>query len=443
MLLFRVALLCGLIDGLVQILVFAVRNNAGLEDQQGFDPHDQDSAVRNFPEEQLQPKTQWREPDSRASSSTLVYFVPLCWGGYHISAKVSSVQKVQTSFFFLDCLIAIALCSTMFFCIPGNMMLLTDAHARSSGKKYYFAMLSGALDVAGNYAMTRLIASSGLGLITTTCMASGLACGSISTYLVDRRGNLLHIIIGIILSMFAVVSNSVARRFSQVSQAELASDLSPDNIDHGGLGEIRKQSINRRQAEPEQKPVAEQDDNSKNPERVSPCTEERGPPNQDFSYFGSLLSPILAGFLLGCWSPMFVLSREGHSGFSPYGSFLVFCLGYCSFGIALLIKDGAYGMSHNDATPSPNEYLQMPLSAHLPGIVGGILWSTAGQSYALGGSAWGYAPTFIIGQASPVITAITSWTWFRELQGAQWSTVVLSVLSLAFYLSAVLVLRSA
>lgn len=117
-----------------------------------------------------------------------------------------------------------------------------------------------------------------------------------------------------------------------------------------------------------------------------------------------LLVCVVAGLLMGSWSPLTAASMSGSHALTPYGSFFFYTVG----AVVSTVPFGAYFMKRPMVGNRCDwrGYKNAALRDHLPGWLGGAVWSLGTLFNLVGGRAVGFATSYAIGQSAPMVAAL-------------------------------------
>jgi glucose uptake protein len=144
----------------------------------------------------------------------------------------------------------------------------------------------------------------------------------------------------------------------------------------------------------------------------------------------------VAGALIGCFTPLLDLGRQGEVGLGPYAMGAVFVLGVF---ISSLIFDIFFMNLPIAGDPVElNAFLNCSLKQHLIGLAGGAIWYTGTLAALICVSLPEYLPTSqlsrqLLTQGAPAIAALWGMLVFREFKANDIRVKVLGVLMLVLF----------
>jgi glucose uptake protein len=150
---------------------------------------------------------------------------------------------------------------------------------------------------------------------------------------------------------------------------------------------------------------------------------------------------LVSGVLMGAWAPFVTKAMTAAVPLSPYNVAVFFTLGAlaCCFVFnTALMRRPLVG-----APVDFSGYRAAPLSYHLLGLVGGIVWGVGTVFNLVAASLVGVAISYAIGQASPMVAALWGVFAWREFRGSSARAKLYLAGMFAAYLLALLLIARA
>ena len=142
----------------------------------------------------------------------------------------------------------------------------------------------------------------------------------------------------------------------------------------------------------------------------------------------SVVTCIVSGVLMGLWSPLMTHATTRGNALGPYSAAVFLTLGAL---LSCLIWN-IYFMKH-PLVGEPVDFSgfrRAPVSGHMLGILGGVIWGAGTVFYSVAGSFTGFAISYAIGQSAPMVAAFWGVFAWKEFAGA--STKAKSYLAMMF-----------
>ena len=125
---------------------------------------------------------------------------------------------------------------------------------------------------------------------------------------------------------------------------------------------------------------------------------------------------VLSGLLMGIFAPFVTRAMTRGATLTPYTTAVFLTLGalVCCFVFnSILMRKPIVG-----APVSAGDYFQAPMSYHLLGLLGGVIWGTGTAFNFVAASLVGVAISYAIGQASPMVACLWGVFVWKEFRGA-------------------------
>jgi glucose uptake protein len=315
-------------------------------------------------------------PETHGLALLLMLLCMTCWGSWANCFKLAG--DVRFELFYWDYALGIFVMAVLLALTLGSWYGGEEAFfanlARATGPRIGLAMAGGAIFNLANILLVGAIAIAGMSIAFPVSIGTALVLGTILTFVVDRTGNPALLFGGVALAIVAVVADALAYR-------ELA---------RGGVKVTRR----------------------------------------------GLTISIVAGLLMGSWSPLTAASMSAGPGqLTPYSSTVFFTL-------AALVSTFFFNVY----------FMQKPLMGepvslegyskgspgwHVWGLVGGFVWSIGTASNLLAGRTAGFAVSYAMGQAAPMVAALWGVLAWKEFQGASSKAKMFLALTFLFYAGAI------
>jgi len=330
-------------------------------------------------------------PQSYPAILFLMVLSLLCLGSWASFFKFAGRWRFEL--FYLDFAIGLLLASVIYAFTVGNLgydgFNFIDDLQHAGKRQWMYVFIAGLIFNFGNMLLMGAVSVSGLavafpmGLGVALLLATGLGIGGRSA------GNPALLGLGCVLILTSVIVNAVAYRIMGVAR-------------HEALARAGKAKSTRR-------------------------------PNP----LKGIVLAVLAGLVLGAFTPLVEKARQGDLGLGPYAVGFVFAFGvfFSSF-----VFDIFFMNLPLDGDPVEfGMYLSGGLKQHLSGVVSGLVWYTgilaAWVCTSVPETLQG-APLerFLLAQASPVLAALWGIVVFREFKNSDIRVKVLGMLMLVAFL---------
>lgn len=321
-------------------------------------------------------------PESYELAYFLMVVTMICWGSWANTFKLA--KGVRFELFYWDYALGIFVMALLIAFTLGSWNGGPEAFLQNlvsaTGPRIGMAMLAGAIFNLANILLVGAIAIAGMAIAFPISIGTALVLGTLSTYAVQRSGNASLLFAGVGLAVVAVIADALAYR-------ELAG------------GEVR---VTRK---------------------------------------GVWIS-VIAGLLMGSWSPLTAASMaEGTGQLTPYSSIVFFTFAAL---VSTLFFNIYFMMKPLDGEPVSFEgYLGGAPSWHALGILGGFVWSLGTACNLIAGRTAGFAVSYAMGQSAPMVAALWGVFVWGEFKGASSKARSYLVLMFVFYAGAIALLARA
>jgi glucose uptake protein len=155
----------------------------------------------------------------------------------------------------------------------------------------------------------------------------------------------------------------------------------------------------------------------------------------------SIVVCVVSGILMGLWAPFVTHAMTQGNPLGPYSIGVFFTLGAllsCFIWNVYFMKRPLVGEPVNFSG-----YFRGPLSGHLLGVLGGVIWGTGTVFNLVAANFTGVAISYAIGQSAPMVAALWGILAWKEFQGAKQQAKTFLALMFLFYVLAILLVARA
>jgi len=306
----------------------------------------------------------------------------ICWGSWANTYK--GVKNYRFELFYWDYAIGIFLMSL----ILGHTMgatsndasnLVHNIHSASTSNVIY-ALVGGAIFNLANLLLVAAIDMAGLAVAFPISIGIALVVGTVLSYALQPKGNAALLGLGVICALVAVILDGKA---------------------YGSLARAEK-SISRK----------------------------------------SVIVCIVSGILMGLWAPFLTRAMtSGEGTLGPYSAVIFLTLGAL---LSCFIWN-LYFMKHPlvGEPVSFSGFFRGPVSGHMLGILGGLIWGTGTVFNMVAASLTGVAISYAVGQSAPMVAALWGVFVWKEFAGAGSRAKMYLAGMFVFYCLAILLIAKA
>jgi glucose uptake protein len=306
----------------------------------------------------------------------------ICWGSWANTYK--GVKNYRFELFYWDYAIGIFLMSL----ILGHTMgatsndasnLVHNIHSASTSNVIY-ALVGGAIFNLANLLLVAAIDMAGLAVAFPISIGIALVVGTVLSYALQPKGNAALLGLGVVCALAAVILDGKA---------------------YGSLARAEK-SISRK----------------------------------------SVIVCIVSGILMGLWAPFLTRAMtSGEGTLGPYSAVIFLTLGAL---LSCFIWN-LYFMKHPlvGEPVSFSGFFRGPLSGHMLGILGGLIWGTGTVFNMVAASLTGVAISYAVGQSAPMVAALWGVFVWKEFAGAGSRAKMYLAGMFVFYCLAILLIAKA
>jgi glucose uptake protein len=313
---------------------------------------------------------------STAAALALMLLSMTCWGSWANTYKLAG--NVRFELFYWDYAIGLALTAVVLAWYSDGSALLPEL--RSAGATTVWeALAAGVVFNLANLLLVAAIALAGLAVAFPLGIGTALIVGTALTFLVDRKGTLTYIVMGVVLAVLAIIACATAYRRQS-----------------GGLTVTRK----------------------------------------------GVVICLVSGILMACWAPLAAASmRGGPGGLSTFSALAVFATGALVSTIPFNFYFMRHPLSGEPV--SMRDYAKGGSRWHILGLIGGAIWTAGTAANLVAGHATGFAVSYAIGQSAPLVASLWGIFVWREFSPTRAAVVRPLVAMYVFYAAAILVLSRA
>ena len=295
-------------------------------------------------------------PHSLSIALLMMITSAICWGSWANTFK--GVKNYRFELFYWDYAIGIFLISV----VLGHTMGSTGHDASSMMNNVHAAdasnivstLIGGAIFNLANLLLVAAIDMAGLAIAFPVSIGIALVVGVISSYALQPKGNVGLVAAGVICALIAVVLDGKA---------------------YGSLASTGR-------------PVSRK----------------------------SIVTCVVSGILMGLWAPFVAHAMTKGNTLGPYSVAVFLTLGAllsCFIWNIYLMKHPLVG-----EPVSLRGFFRAPISAHLLGLLGGIIWGVGTVFNLVAASLTGVAISYAIGQSAPMVAALWGILAWKEFEGS-------------------------
>jgi glucose uptake protein len=305
----------------------------------------------------------------------------VCWGSWANTFK--GVKNYRFELFYWDYAIGIFLISLALALTMGSTghdanSFLNNVHSADSAN-IISTMAGGGIFNLANLLLVAAIDMAGLAIAFPVSIGIALVVGVVSSYILQPKGNLVLLAIGVVCAVIAVMMDGKA---------------------YGNL------------------PVAGRAVSKK-----------------------SIVTCIVSGVLMGLWAPFVARGMTHGNPLGPYSIAVFLTLGAllsCSIWNVYFMKKPLIGEPVDFSG-----YFKGPVSGHVLGLLGGAIWGTGMVFNLVAASFTGVAISYAIGQSAPMVAALWGVFAWKEFAGAGSRAKLYLVGMFVFYCFAILLVAKA
>jgi glucose uptake protein len=320
-------------------------------------------------------------PTTFAIALTMILISTACWGSWANSYKLTKNYRFEL--FYWDyavgmLLISLILAFTLGSIHSDNTSFLANVSSADTSNIVY-AMLGGFIFNIASILLVAGIEMAGLAVAFPVSIGIALVVGVIMSYVIQPKGNVVFLGIGVALAVLAVIMDGKAYA----------------SLPRSGAAVSRK----------------------------------------------SLIICVISGLLMGSFAPFVTRAITAGNALGPYSIGVFFTLGalLCCFIFNIyFMKHPLVG-----APVDFSGYFAVRPVDHLFGLLGGFVWGIGGVFNFVAASFVGVAISYAIGQASPMVAALWGVFVWHEFRGANKRAKIYLAIMFVCYLLALIVIAQA
>lgn len=280
----------------------------------------------------------------------------ICWGSWANTYK--GVKNYRFELFYWDYAIGIFLMSLILGHTMGSVGHDSSSlmnNIHSAGtSNVIYALVGGAIFNLANLLLVAAIDMAGLAVAFPISIGIALVVGTVLSYALQPKGNAALLGLGVICALVAVILDGKA---------------------YGSLGKAEK-SVSRK----------------------------------------SVIVCVVSGILMGLWAPFLTRAMTTGGALGPYSAVVFLTLGAL---LSCFIWN-LYFMKHPlvGEPVSFSGFFRGPVSGHVLGVLGGLIWGTGTVFNMVAASLTGVAISYAIGQSAPMVAALWGVFVWKEFAGA-------------------------
>jgi glucose uptake protein len=320
-------------------------------------------------------------PHSLTIALIMMITSAVCWGSWANTFK--GVKNYRFELFYWDYALGIFLISLILAFTMGSTShdansFLKNVHS-ADGSNILYTMVGGAIFNLANLLLVAAIDMAGLAIAFPVSIGIALVVGVVSSYVLQPKGDLMLLAIGVACAVFAVIMDGKA---------------------YGSLA-IGGRTVSSK----------------------------------------SIVTSIVSGVLMGLWAPFVARGMTHGNPLGPYSIAVFLTLGAllsCLIWNVYFMKKPLVGEPVDFSG-----YFKGPASGHILGLLGGVIWGTGMVFNLIAASFTGVAISYAIGQSAPMVAALWGIFAWKEFAGANSRAKTYLVFMFIFYCVAILLVARA
>jgi glucose uptake protein len=305
----------------------------------------------------------------------------ICWGSWANTYK--GVKNYRFELFYWDYAIGIFLVSLVLALTMGSTGHDSSSFLNNVQAADYANIIStligGAIFNLANLLLVAAIDMAGLAVAFPVSIGIALVVGTVLSYVLQPKGNMLFLMMGVACALIAVILDGKA---------------------YGNLARTGRSVSSK-----------------------------------------SIVICIISGVLMGLWNPFVAYGATRGNTLSPYSSVVFLTLGAllsCFIWNLYFMKKPLVG-----EPVSFSGLFSGPASGHLLGLFGGCIWGLGTMFNVVAGKVTSYAIAYAIGQSAPMVAALWGVFVWKEFAGAGSKAKAYLALMFVFYGLAILLVARA
>jgi glucose uptake protein len=328
-------------------------------------------------------------PHTYAAALALTILTMFCWGSWTNVMKLTKNWRFELLYYdyslgiFLGSLVA----GLTFGAMGGDGLRFADDLAQAGTGNILYGFIGGVIFNLSNFLVVGAISVAGMGVGFPVGVGLALVVGVIWNYIVNPQGNATLLFTGVGLIVAAMIIDGIAYRAHSISKAAAGQKSDAE----------AKRSVKK-----------------------------------------GIILAITGGILMGMFFPLVELGKQGENGLGPYGIGFIFSVGVF---LSTFVFNLYFMRFPVDGPPLRfKDYVRGCTSAHLWGILGGVIWITGSLSNFVAASAprelqVGPAISYALGQGSTMVGAAWGVLVWKEFAGGGRRIQLLLVLMFIFFLA--------
>jgi glucose uptake protein len=320
-------------------------------------------------------------PPSLTIALAMMITSAICWGSWANTYK--GVKNYRFELFYWDYAIGIFLISLVVALTLGSSGHDSSSflnNVRSADTSNIIStLIGGAIFNLANLLLVAAIDMAGLAVAFPVSIGIALVVGTVLSYILQPKGNMLFLMTGVACALIAVILDGKA---------------------YGNLA-IAGRSVSSK----------------------------------------SIVICVISGVLMGLWNPFVAYGATRGNALSPYSSVVFLTLGAllsCFIWNLYFMKKPLVGEPVNFSG-----FFSGPVSGHLLGLFGGCIWGLGTMFNVVAGKVTSYAIAYAIGQSAPMVAALWGVFAWKEFAGAGGKAKTYLALMFVFYALAILLVAHA
>jgi glucose uptake protein len=320
-------------------------------------------------------------PPSLTIALLMMITSAICWGSWANTYK--GVRNYRFELFYWDYAIGIFLASlglalTMGSTGNDSSSFLNNLHS-ADVSNIVSTLIGGAIFNLANLLLVAAIDMAGLAVAFPVSIGIALVVGTVLSYILQPKGNMLFLMMGVACALVAVILDGKA---------------------YGSLA-IAGRSVSRK----------------------------------------SIVTCIVSGVLMGLWNPFVAYGATRGNALTPYSSVVLLTLGALLSCFIWNLYFMARPLVGEPVKLSG--FFRGAPSGHLLGLFGGFVWGLGTVFNVVAGKSTSYAISYAIGQSAPMVAALWGVLAWKEFAGSGSRAKVYLGLMFVFYALAILLVAHA
>ena len=328
-------------------------------------------------------------PQTYAAAFALTILTMLCWGSWTNVMKLTRNWRFELLYYdySLGILLGSLVAGLTFGSMGGDGLRFADDLAQAGTANILYGFIGGVVYNISNFFVVAAISIAGMGVGFPVGVGLALVVGVIWNYFVNPQGNATLLFTGVAVVVVAIIIDAIAYRAYSIRRAAAGQKSDAE----------AKRSVKR-----------------------------------------GITVAIIGGILMGMFFPLVELGKQGENGLGPYGIGFIFSIGVF---LSTFVFNLFFMRFPVDGPPLKfKDYLRGSTSAHLWGILGGLIWITGSLSNFVAASAprelqVGPAISYALGQGGIMIGAAWGVLVWKEFAGGGRRINLLLVLMFIFFLA--------